>query len=73
MRTSDELTELVSHFAADLASALPDPAAWGNWLSRLLEELECQAAESGQPSEQYDLTLMFLIKAASERLGNHQR
>ncbi len=73
LSTSAELTDLVRDFAADLAGALPDPAAWGNWLNLLLEELERQAAESGKPLERYDLTLMFIRKKAAERLETHQR
>ncbi len=73
MATSDELTDLVRDFAADLAGALPDPAAWGIWLDMLLEELERQAAENGQPPERFDLTLELVRKVAAERIENHQR
>jgi hypothetical protein len=33
------------------------------WLNLLLEELEKQAAETGQPVERYDLTLELLRQA----------
>jgi hypothetical protein len=54
MASSNEITELVQDFAADLAGALPDPAAWGVWLNLLLDELERQAAESRQPVERFN-------------------
>jgi len=73
MASSNEITELIQDFAANLAGALPDPAAWGEWLDYLLEELERQAAESGQPVERFNQTLMLIEKAAGERLDNHDR
>jgi len=72
MATGAELQVLVSDFASDLAQAIPDPAGWGIWLKLLLEELEKQAAESGQPAERYDLTLTLLNQAISSRITGHQ-
>lgn len=72
MTTGGDLTELVAVFAGDLAQALPDPAGWGIWLGLLLEELEKQAAQSGQPAERYDMALQFLRRAADERLESHK-
>jgi len=73
MAPSNEINELVQDFAADLAGALPDPAAWGVWPNLLLEELERQAAESGQPVERFNQTLVLIEKAAGDRLDNHER
>ncbi len=55
MSKSDELTELIRDFAADLAGPLPDPGVWGIWLGFLLEELERLAAKSRKPLERFDL------------------
>lgn len=72
MTNAHDLERLVTYFAEDLAGNLPDPAAWGIWLSYLLEELERQAAEAGWPPERYDQTLELLQRAASERLDRHR-
>jgi len=42
-------------------------------LNLLIEELERQAAESGQPVERFNQTLMLIEKAAGERLDNHDK
>jgi len=54
MAPGEELADLVRDFAAELAGALPDPAGRGIRLNLLLEGLERQAAESGQPIERLE-------------------
>lgn len=39
----------------------------------LLADPDRQAAESGQPVERFNQTLMLIEKAAGERLDNHDR
>lgn len=76
MATGEELTDLIKDFASDLGDALPDPAAWGMWLKLLMEELERQAAETGQPVERFDLSLELVrqdieeIKPVDYQIGN---
>jgi len=72
MATGDEIKMLIEDFSADLALALLDPAEWGMWLVYLIEQLEKQAADLGQPVERFDLSLELLRQAAGERLQGHQ-
>ncbi len=71
MAKRKDLEKMIQDFARDFAGAVPDSAGWGLWLGLLLEELEKQSVEKGQPVEKFDITLEHLRTEIAERLESH--
>jgi hypothetical protein len=71
--SKDELQDLISEFAGDLAQAEPDPAAWSAWLVLLLEALEAEAYKRNLDADHpaaVELTLERMRDALTDRLNS---
>ena len=65
MTESDDLHELMTDTARDLAQVLSSPGDWPGWLVILLHELERQA---GSPQE-YHQAMALLVEVIEARLA----